>query len=389
MGATQRGTVAAQPEVAMSRRLAVPLVAALAFSLACSGENPVAPAGDPALTASRFRAQVKDLIVYTQNVYVGTDVDAVLSSPPEELQQRLITAIGTFLATDWPQRAEAIADEIRRERPDLVSLNEISHVTITGLGAMGLPDIDVDFLPILQAALDARRLPYTVAGVSPNIDANLSLGGAAVRLQDFDVVLARKGVAISNVSAANYAARVTADLGPLGSVELIRGRVMLDASEGGRTVRFVSTHFEPEETSLELQLGQSGELLAQLADSPWPVVIAGDLNSDPAGPNPVTTYTTLRDAGFQDAWLQSPMSRFSNGFTCCRAADLVSADPTLRKRIDLVMVRPNGRHHHFGLRPVRATLFGDTGMEKTSGGLWPSDHLGVVVTLRWDRLGGR
>ena len=71
--------------------------------------------------------------IYQQNVYVGTDVDAVIaagatSSDPAVLFGALLGALNTFDATDWKARASRMADEIRRQGPDVISLNEISTI---------------------------------------------------------------------------------------------------------------------------------------------------------------------------------------------------------------------------------------------------------------------
>ena len=353
--------------------------------LAACGPETAPITGAPSATRPTPDAQ---LTIYSQNVYVGTDVDAVLSAPPELLQARLFEALSLFAATNWPERAAAIADHIAARQPDLVALNEVSTVTVQGLAPF-FPDLVVDFLPILMAALDARGGGYVIAGSVNNVDANLSLGGASIRLQDRDVVLARRDIGLANVQARNFAAGVVVPLGPLGSVSLVRGWVQLDATVGGRTVRFVATHLEPQETSLPLQLAQTGELLSVLDGSPLPVVIAGDLNSDPLDPSPMTSYTELAAAGFLDTWNDRAGSRHSTGFTCCTASSLQATTAGHHKRIDLVLARPVGRSRGQGLGPTRFDLFGDESSERTVSGLWPSDHAGINVSIPWRQLDGR
>ncbi len=327
------------------------------------------------------------LTVFSQNVYVGTNVDAVLSAPADQLQARLFEALATFASTNWPERADRIAEYIAANRPDLVSLNEVSHVTIQGL-APAFPDLDVDFLPILMSALANSGVNYVIAGSVANIDANLSLGGPSIRLEDFDVVLARADVAITNVIAQRYAAQVSVPLGALGTIDLVRGWVQVDATVGGRTVRFVSTHLEPQETSLPLQLVQSGELIASLAGSPYPVVIAGDLNSDPLDPAPLTSYDQFAAAGFYDAWLSRAGSRTESGYTCCTSSNLLDVPAGHHKRIDLVLARPVGRARGQAIRPVQFDVFGDAPADRTESGLWASDHAGVMATIPWRQLDG-
>lgn len=364
----------------------------LLLAIACNGDPSLPTA--PAASADRMAADhgapggSSDLVVYSQNVYVGADVDAVLGSAPEDLQANLFTALQTFAATNWPERAAAMAGFVRENRPDVIALNEVSTVTVSGLEPY-FPDMHVEFLPVFQQALAARGLDYVVAGQVANVDANLSLGGPAIRLQDYDVVLVRRGITIDNVRTGNYAAHVPVTLAA-GTVDLVRGWVMADLTEGDRTVRLVASHLEPQETSLPLQLAQSGELIDRLADSPHPVVIASDLNTDPADPAPFTSYDQFRAAHFQDAWLSRVTMLRSKGFTCCESApDLRNSVPDLWKRIDLVLVRPTGRAGRSTIRPVDMTLVGDQPSERTATGMWPSDHAGVIARLEWKKLAGR
>lgn len=149
---------------------------AAAFLAACDTPSPVStnaptdtpdPDGPVIISSERWYAPWSNVAapirIYQQNVYVGTDVDAVIaagatSSDPAVLFGALIGALNTFDATDWTARANRMADEIRRQGPDVISLNEISTVARRGLVDYGVADNTTDFLPILQAALTARRL---------------------------------------------------------------------------------------------------------------------------------------------------------------------------------------------------------------------------------------
>ena len=373
---------------ALNHAVSTGLVLALALAACSQGAVtvPVTPASLPEVALDRKAETDRDLVVYSQNVYVGTDVDAVLASPPDQVQTRLFAALGTFVATNWPERAAAMADEIRRMAPDVIALNEVTTLDVTGLEPY-FQDTHVAFLPVLRAALAVRHLDYVVAGLIADTDANLNLAGPILRLQDFDVVLVRRGLAISDVRTGNYAARFTADLGPAGSFEVKRGWVALTASTGQRSVRFVTTHFEPRETALELQAAQAAELLSILNQSSDPVIIAGDLNTDPKEPAAISPYHQLLAAGFLDSWLERNGPRMGTGFTCCQNADLRNPTSLLFKRIDFVMVRPDRHGRSSTLHPLDMSLFGDQLNERTVNGLWPSDHAGLVATMRWNQVG--
>ncbi len=371
----------------LNRVVSLGLILALVLA-ACGKESPTIPsaqAGPAQIALAKKATADRDLVVYSQNVYVGTDVDAVLASPPAELQDRLFAALGTFLATNWPERADAMAAEIQRTAPDVIALNEITTLDVSGLEPY-FPDTHMAFLPVFQAALVARQLDYVVAGLIADTDANLNLGGPALRLQDFDVVLVRRGLVFSDVRSGNYAARFTADLGLAGSFEVKRGWVAFTASTGARSVRFVTTHFEPRETALELQAAQAAELLSILDQSGDPVILAGDLNTDPNEPSAMSPYHQLLAAGFLDSWLERNGPKTGTGVTCCQDADLRNPASLLFKRIDFVMVRPERHGNRTTLHPLSFAIFGDELSERTVNGLWPSDHAGLMATMRWKQV---
>ena len=126
----------------------------------------------------------------------------------------------------------------------------------------------------------------------------------------------------------------------------------------------------------------------------------GDLNSDPTdGPlvdcmQPPTfdtlglcptPYAVMAGNGYIDTWTVRN-SAPDPGYTCCQADLLMNAVSWLDQRIDHVWVRPplaGAQGPHF-LRGVHAEVVGDRQEDRTVGGLWPSDHAGVVVgmTLR-------
>jgi endonuclease/exonuclease/phosphatase family metal-dependent hydrolase len=129
-------------------------------------------------------------------------------------------------------------------------------------------------------------------------------------------------------------------------------------------------------------IGQHTLELLQLATdfnnkTPLPLVFGGDFNTtadDPSNPS-FAIYQTLIKAGLTDAWkLLHPNQP---GFTCCQDADLLNATtfPTIKHRIDLILFR--------GLAGVNnMKVFGDKPSDRTPSGLWPSDHAGIVATLR-------
>lgn len=341
-----------------------------------------------------LRREIAPIRIYQQNVYVGTDVDAVIaagagSSDPTVLFTALLGALQTFDQTNWGERAARIAEEIRAQGPEVLSLNEVSTVSRRGLGDFGLADNSTDFLPVLQGALEARGLSYRVIGQVKNTDVMVPLSidpatgqvimapdglpAAYAALVDRDVLMARSDIGAANVTSKNYQAYLPVNLGPL-PVAIKRGYVGADLTVGRSTLRVVTTHPEPRAPVPEVQDAQVAELLGDLAQTTLPVVVAGDLNSQPGDP-PGSPHAQMQAAGFIDLWTVR-IGPQAGGGTCCHQSDLRDQSTDLQQRIDYVWVRPDA-----GRRVATAivTVFGDRLRDRTRGGLWPSDHAGLFA----------
>jgi endonuclease/exonuclease/phosphatase family metal-dependent hydrolase len=338
------------------------------------------------------------ITVMTMNVYVGADVDRILAA--ETREQIPILVAETFqelFFTNFSLRAEAIADQIQFLRPHLIGLQEISVIRTQTPGDffIGNPvpaeDEVFNYLVILMNALVARGLDYQVAGIVQNFDIETpmltspppDLAFDDVRLTDFDVVLARGDVVISNVVEANYAQAL--DLSTLG-IELPRGYVAVDARiKENHTYRFVATHLE--DSDLDVQIAQAVELIDMLKGETKPVIVVGDLNTPaPTG----ETYQLFEAAGYVDAWTRNLRRGEGDGFTFGHDPDLVNADSELTDRIDLILVRNNTRGHPV-VGAVFATVWGDEPADRIpvvdSSFLWPSDHAAVIAEMRIPVLG--
>jgi endonuclease/exonuclease/phosphatase family metal-dependent hydrolase len=372
---------------------------------ACDGATPIgttpsAPANEPdgetIVSSDDWYASWHNVAapirIYQQNVYVGTDVDAVIatgasSSDPAVLFGALIGALQTFDATDWPARANRMADEIKRQGPDVISLNEISTVTRRGLANYGVADNSTDFLPVFMSALAARRLDYRLVGQVKNTEVIIPLSidpvtgevvsgpdgypAAFASLTDYDVLLARRGVTVGNVTAKNYQAYLPVNLGSI-PVAIKRGYVGADLTIFGQAFRVVSTHPEPRTPVKEIQEAQVAELLQDLSTTTLPVVVAGDFNSQPNDPAN-SPWDQMTRAGFTDLWT-ARIGRPEQGATCCHAPDLRDATSRLDRRLDYVWIKADAQRR---VGPVVMTVFGDEAKERTASGLWPSDHGGL------------
>jgi hypothetical protein len=203
---------------------------------------------------------------------------------------------------------------------------------------------------------------------------------AGVRFTDGDALLVRAGVPYSNPQSGLYAASQVVAIGdvPAGVFE---GWSSVEATVSGQRYRVVVTHLAGQEVQ-DVQLAQTRELLALLAREAWPTILAGDFNSDAYGADPTRvtpTYEMMRAAGYADSWIvpDRGLDGDALGLTCCQQPDLLNPQPTLNQRIDFIFTRSLPA----GARAVHRQVVGDGQRDRTAGGLWPSDHAGVVVTL--------
>ena len=71
---------------------------------------------------------VHKLDVMTQNLYVGADVFRVFEGAPCGPLQSIYEIHKTVQATNFPERAEAIADIVMRQKPHVIGLQEVSLI---------------------------------------------------------------------------------------------------------------------------------------------------------------------------------------------------------------------------------------------------------------------
>ena len=336
--------------------LSVVTFAGLLLALAgCRGM--VTPPEDPTLT------------VMTYNIYVGTEVAGIFTiSDPALLPAEIDKMYANIVATDFPSRAAAIAKSVAETQPHLIGLQEVSVVRHAGAV--------FSYREVLMGAFAAAGLNYEVVAEVQNVD--IQLGTSAVT--DFDLILARDDVEVARPTSANYTAFLPLQLPGAGSLKVLRGYAAVDATVAGTTYRVVNTHLE---TTLDvlpgtlqatqgIRVAQVMELVAGLSAETLPVILLGDFNTPaPDGP----AYRHLLDSGYEDVWQADSEG---SGNTCCQDADLKNEESDLGKRIDLIFTK--GVSLREGAA-IRAATVGDKAADKTPGGLWPSDHAGVVAHL--------
>jgi len=350
---------------------------------ACSdGTLPTGPAAPDGATIDEHLGHADGpgrLTVMTQNLYVGADVDAVITAlatpDPDDDIPALLAAVATVERTDFPARANALARKIARERPAVVGLQEVSTLVVE-LPPLGV-SIHQDFLQILLDALHANGLDYQAAIVGPNLVATPAPG---ISLADFDAILVdARQVQVLSASAHRF----SVNLGVVApGVDLERGWVQMTASVGGRTYTFASLHTEgtgPEELLLQLHAAQVSDVVAALGTAS-PAIVMGDFNATPGSP----AYQVMQGGGFTDVW--AALRPGTRGYTCCHAADLSDPRAEFTERIDYVWTRGLGDAR--GRNALAGTIdrYGEVPSDRLRNGngdlIWPSDHAGLVTTVQ-------
>lgn len=366
------------------------LVAAAVLIGGCTERNITGIAADA--FQDRDGADEPGLTVMTYNVYYGTDPAPLLTAPLDQVPFVAAGVWATVQQTNFPARAGALARLIASRRPHLVGLQEAAVYRLQHPGdavfggATPATTVVYDFLALLVDSLAARGLHYVVAAADSTTDVELpafaGLDGAGnptfddVRLTDRDAVLARADVEIANPLHGTYQAHIPVSFGPV-QTGVFEGWASVDATVRGRTIRFVSTHLEAQ-LAVPVQLGQAQELLEMLQSETRPTILVGDFNSDVLGNVPgaaTPSYDMVTGAGFADSWLR--LHDPDPGATCCESVDLSNPVPTLNQRIDFIFTRNLPRL----AMPLRRAVVGDRLRDRTAGGLWPSDHAGLVTTF--------
>jgi endonuclease/exonuclease/phosphatase family metal-dependent hydrolase len=314
------------------------------------------------------------LTVMTRNVFLGADLTPAyeaLGAGGAAVPAAVASIFnpgepkGAVQHTDFAARAVGLAAEVAAVKPDLIGLQEAAAWRTRGAGG----EVTVtDHLETLEAELARRGLRYTRVITADVGDVELpSAAGMNIGLTNRLAILAREdGFGLSDPRSGSFAGTLPIET-PFGTTGLARGWASVDVELPEATVRFVTTHLEDTTTpaAAEAQLAQAGELLEGPADTPHPVVLAGDFNARPG----TGGYERLRAAGFDDAWTRANPDG-PDGLTCCHAMPLDNPEDRLRSRIDLVLTRG-------AIRATEAFVVGEFGP-----GLWPSDHAGVVARIQ-------
>lgn len=359
--------------------------------------------------------------VMSRNIYLGADIFPVLAAAQDPNPIAVPLAVSgvfeTVQQTNFPERAEALADEIERRKPDVIGLQEVStwRTQIPGDFLLGNPtpatNVAYDFLDILQAALQARDLYYHVAVSVDNADLELPMiagfqaDGATpifgdLRLSDRDVILVKDNhrVSYSTTIANNFTINGITSVGGT-DIEFTRGYTIADVNVRGADYRFVNTHLETggSEPYITLQAVQMNELMQVIdATTPesTPVILLGDFNSSPDdvpftstsgipgldGLPLVPPYLQAVGSGYLDLWLSKRKVR--DGFTCCFDGSVSDEDAQLYQRIDHIFFNPKQRE----VKKLKIKRVGQSNADMTDeSGLYPSDHAGLFGKIKLNK----
>ena len=330
-------------------------------------------------SASSQPAAPTTVKVMTRNIYLGGDMTPLLSATSlNDVLFRAAAVWAQVQANNFPERARALAAEIATHKPDVVGLQEASlYRSDTPFDGPISPaeKVELDFIQILLAALKARGQEYRVVATFEGTDAELPVGlppTMDIRFTDRVSMLvrvdaARRGIRVRNAVVGQYGVSLPVPVAGQ-SLPVRRGWVAATLRVGGKNVVVVDTHLEA--FNAQVRAAQGQQLLAGVAPTQVPIVLLGDFNSGPNGDR--TVYDAFRAGGFSDAW--EAVHGSAPGLTCCHKDDLRDPDATLRTRIDLVLYRN-------GVTATAAEVLGEAPGDR-AGGLWPSDHAGVVATLQ-------
>jgi len=352
----------------------------------------------PVAADAAKKAKGKKVKVYTRNVLLGADLGPAIGAPDAA---GFVAANGAILRevdeTNFPLRARALANEIRRKKPDLVGLQEVALWRTAPPSFDPVADgpsattVKQDFLNLLMNRVNKgkKSIRYRVVKVQNEFDFEApadydddpgtgaaTLGGEINgRLTMRDVILARKkaGVTAKRPRGGNFENPLELIVAGAVPIEVTRGWTSVNAKVRGSTrFRFVNTHleaFDDESEVPSIRRLQAGEVVQGPAKAKMPVVLLGDFNSDTVTevqPGDAQALTAILNAGFKHRSTRNPRS-------CC-VSDLFSSPPSeFDHVVDHVVAKPGKRVKLLGSSVLGRAQF---------QGTYPSDHAGVFSKLR-------
>jgi hypothetical protein len=338
------------------------------------------------------------ITVMTRNLFLGADLAPAIGAPgiPEAVDGAGVIW-NEMQSTRFPDRARPLAREIKRSKADLVGLQEVALWRVQIPSDLGGPpvnpngtsatQVEQDFLAILKRELKRVGAKYRVVVVQREFEAELpvdvdgsdttgGLFGADfdARLTMRDVILARRNskVKLGKTRRGHFDTRYEPSVGGL-QIPVDRGWASVEARLKGKRFRFVNTHLEAFGDP-KIREAQAKELTRGPLKTGKQVILVGDLNSgvarhnEPERPGDDLAFRALTRFGMKD----------NGAVQSCCYDNLFDPNAVFDHTVDHVLSKP-------GLKKTRASVTGDDAGQRTASGLWPSDHGGVVSTLRLRR----
>ena len=322
--------------------------------------------------------------VMTYNVYLGANLQPLFGvSDPGELIRRAAVVFAHVDKVNFNVRAVAIARQIAEASPDVVGLQELSLWQTAPLSNPAQLTTRYDFLTILLRELERQGHPYEAISVNENFSGALPISLTTLgRFTDRNAIIARGDLPMSQLETTNpmegdFETKLPVPLGGT-TIQVARGWASLDVRIRGKWYRFFDTHVEA--FNPLIRLGQVRELVALMSASPYPVVLAGDLNLYPQGARveDQPAWNLLLGAGFVDSWPESGGTM--PAYTAGQSDDLDNGPSTLNNTVDFILHDTDG---FIDAVSGSGDIVGEELDDRTdtTPPLWPSDHAGVVVSL--------
>lgn len=356
--------------------------------------------------------------VMSRNIYIGTDVTVAMKKIPN------LPAAAQFMwdqvaKTDFSKRAVILAKEITEADADVIGIQEAT----TWYCKEGLFGKKIKVLDFTDQLLKALNNNYVIAqkgnttAYNPGFSINpipfltkvndaktfkpiFDQNSAACGFETGDALLIKRSLASKVEAVGNVDYEATYSVVPA-LMKITRGYTWADINVNGTKTRFVTTHLEAiwDENKVPNSALQANQLIADLRNIPYPLVVIGDFNSDPRDPRPANTqnpgeqppvsgacpansdtcsaYKLMLKANFTNA---SPDATDPNNFTWGMNALLTGPDP-LRGAAARKMGNSNGFTDRLDYIFIRNGLKVKSSKIVGTNPPFGSDHAGVVVKI--------
>jgi endonuclease/exonuclease/phosphatase family metal-dependent hydrolase len=237
--------------------------------------------------ASSAMAEGMRVRLMTQNMYVGSAFSGLQNVTSVDQLKAAVTQIYNNILDSKPkERAVAVAQEIKREHPDIIALQE---AWILRTGAAGAPatKVESDQLEYLLNELHQQGLQYEAIAILPNLDAQAPTQlDFDVRLTDRTVIIAEQpDLKLTNMRVQDYLvySEVKPPVGP--PIINKRGWASVELTVSGHSLQIATTHLD-NVPPFAIQRAQAAEAIGILTNpdptNPAPpIVFMGDFNVDP------------------------------------------------------------------------------------------------------------